>query len=101
MKIKMKNNKIKEFTTFREIHKEWMKDPEFKKAYDELDLEYALIRAILDARINKGITQKQLAEKIGTKQSSIARFESGNYNPTLAFVQKLAGALGAKIRVEV
>jgi len=99
MKIKMGKNKIKEYTTFREIRKEWMKNPEFRKASKELELGHALIRAILDARINKGLTQKDLAEKIGTKQSSIARFESGAYNPTLSFVQKLAGALDVKIKI--
>lgn len=78
-----------------------MKEPAFKKAYDDLGLEFALIDAMIRQRVKKGITQKQLAEKIGTKQSSIARFESGNYNPSLAFVQKLAGALGAKINVRV
>jgi len=76
-----------------------MKDPAYKKAYDELDLEFSIISAVIDARIKKGMTQKKLAEKMGTKQSSIARFESGNYNPTLAFVQKLLKAIGAKIRV--
>lgn len=98
MKIKI-GNKIKEYATFREIRKEWIKDPEFRKASKELEFEFTLIRAILNARINKGLTQKKLAEKIGTKQSSIARFESGAYNPTLSFVQKLANALDVKIKI--
>ena len=98
MKIKI-GNKTKEYTTFREIHNKWMKDPKFRKARQELEFEFALVRAILNARINKGLTQKKLAEKIGTKQSSIARFESGTYNPTLAFVQKLANALDVKIKI--
>lgn len=98
MKIKV-GNKTKEYATFREIHKEWMKNPKFRNARKELEFEFALIRAILNARINKGLTQKKLAEKIGTKQSSIARFESGAYNPTLSFVQKLANALGVKIKI--
>lgn len=91
----------KGYTTFRQTRSKWMKDPAFKKAYDDLELEFALISAMIDYRLKKGITQKQLAEKIGTKQSSIARFESGNYNPTLAFVQKIAHAVGAKIEVRV
>ncbi|MEK7117337.1 MAG: helix-turn-helix transcriptional regulator, partial [Patescibacteria group bacterium] len=61
--------------------------------------EFSLIRAIIDARIKKGVTQKILAERMGTKQSSIARFESGTYNPTLAFVQKLINALNVKIKI--
>lgn len=89
------------FKSFDETKEKWLKDPVVKKAYDDLELEFALISAMIDYRIKKGITQKQLAEKIGTKQSSIARFESGNYNPTLAFVQKIAHAVGAKIEVRV
>ena len=76
-----------------------MKDPEFKKAYDDLELEFKLISAILDQRIRKGVTQKQLAEMVGTKQSAIARFETGQANPTLAFVQKLSEALDLKLTV--
>lgn len=91
--------KGKKYRTFREISDKWMKDPAYKKAYDELDLEFSIISAVIDARIKKGLTQKKLAEKMGTKQSSIARFESGNYNPTLAFVQKLLNVIGVKIKV--
>ena len=76
-----------------------MKKKSYQQAYDELEFEFALIRAIIDARLKKGITQKELAKKMGTKQSSIARFESGRYNPTLAFVQKLANAVGTKIKI--
>ncbi len=76
-----------------------MKNPRYKKAYDALEFEYTLMSAIIKARAKKGVTQKMLAEKMGTKQSSIARFESGTYNPTLAFVQKLINALDIKIKV--
>lgn len=99
MKRSQKTKKQKKYTSLAEIHTKWMKDSKYKKAYEELELEFALIRAILDARIHKGVTQKELAEKIGTKQSSIARFESGKYNPTLSFVQKLANALDLKIKI--
>lgn len=91
--------KGKNYTTFDDIHTKWMKDPKYKKAYDALEFEFSLVNAIIEARIKKGVTQKMLAEKMGTKQSSIARFESGTYNPTLAFVQKLANALNVKIKV--
>jgi ribosome-binding protein aMBF1 (putative translation factor) len=90
------NNKNK-FTTLDEFMAEQMKDPEFKKEYDKLQPEYELIHKILDARIKKKLTQKKLAERMGTKQSALARFEAGNGNPTFAFVQKLATALGTDI----
>ena len=87
--------------TFDEILKKWLEDPEFKSGYDSLGLKYGLIRAIIEGRTKKGLTQKKLAQKIGTKQSSIARFESGTYNPTISFVKKLADALGVTIHVGV
>lgn len=91
--------KGKKYTTFDDIHSKWMKNHKYRKEYDALEFEFSLIRAIIEARIKRGVTQKILAEKMGTKQSSIARFESGVYNPTLAFVQKLVNALDIKIQV--
>ncbi len=91
--------KGKKYNSFRDLSDKWMKNRSYKKAYNELDLEFSIIKAIIDARIKRGLTQKKLAEKIGTKQSSIARFESGTYSPTLAFVQKLANAIGTRIKV--
>ena len=85
----------------RELEAEWMKDPKIKKAYDDLEVEFTLHSLMIEQRIKKGMTQKKLAELVGTKQSSIARFESGRYNPTFAFMQKLASALGAKLKVEI
>ena len=76
-----------------------MKRPGFKKAYGELEFEFQLIGAIIAQRIKRGVTQKELASKIGTKQSAIARFESGNYNPSLAFVNKLSRALDLRLTV--
>lgn len=86
--------------SFKPLHDAWMRNPEYKKAYDDLEIEFALIRAILEQRERKGITQKQLAERVGTKQSAIARFESGNANPTLAFVKKLSQALDLHLTVK-
>ena len=90
---------MRKMKTFAQFKKESLKDPAFKKAYNELELEFALISAIIDQRIHKGMTQKKLAEMVGTKQSAIARFETGQANPTLAFVQKLSEALELKLTV--
>lgn len=95
----MKKTKIKPYTTFEALKKKWMKDPEFKKGYEELNREFAVIRAVMDQRIKKGITQKQLAEKIGTKQSAISRFEGGESNPRFNFLKKLAKALDLKLNM--
>lgn len=85
------------FITHEELHRRLMKKPGFKKAYDNLELEFAIIEALIHARSKRGMTQEKLAKKIGTKQSAIARFEAGRANPTLAFVQKLSDALDLKI----
>jgi ribosome-binding protein aMBF1 (putative translation factor) len=88
--------KIK-FISHKEMHARLMRRPGFKKAYDDLDFEFTLLRALIDARAKRGMTQEKLAKKIGTKQSAIARFETGRANPTFAFVQKLSDALDLKI----
>ena len=79
------------------LEAELFKNPVFKAEYDALEPEYELIKQLIEARNEKQMTQKQLAEKIGTKQSNIARLESGNYNPSFQFLQKVAKALDKKI----
>ncbi len=69
--------------------------------YDDLEEEYAIIEQVLAFRIKHGITQAELAKRIGTKQSAISRFESGTENPTIDFLKKLAKALGAKLSVKI
>ena len=95
----MITHKGKKYNTLDDVHNKWIKKASYKQAYGKLDFEFALIRAIIETRLKKGITQKELARRVGTKQSSIARFESGTYNPTLSFVQKLATAMNAKIQL--
>ena len=79
--------------------KEELKDPDFKAEYDRQQPEFAVINAIIEARRNKGITQKILADKIGTKQSVISRLESGRANPSVAFLKKLAQALNSHLEI--
>ncbi len=86
--------------TWNSLKKEWLKDPAFKKEYDKLEGRYALIDKVIGARIKKKLTQAQLAKRAGTKQSAIARFESGNVNPSLNFMEKIALALGLKLNIE-
>lgn len=84
----------KKYTPYDEVRAKWMKDPEFKKAYDESRFEFSLITAMVRERMKHNLTQKQLAERVGLTQSAIARFERGRSNPTLSFLKKLAGGLG-------
>ena len=84
-----------------ETHKKLlMKDPKFRKAYEESQLEYEIARAVIRARIEKGLTQKQLAEKLNTKQSVISRVESANTTPSLSFLKRLAQALNTSLQVQ-
>lgn len=80
--------------------KRFKEDLELKKEYDELELEYKIIGQIIDLRMEKKITQKQLAKLMNTKQPSIARFESGDYNPTLDFLKKIAEVLDSDLDIK-
>lgn len=86
---------------WKDLKQELLKNIEVKKEYDRLKPKYALIAQLIDARIKEGISQKELAEKIGTKQSAIARLESGNANPSMAFLEKIALAMGRTLSVQI
>jgi DNA-binding XRE family transcriptional regulator len=85
--------------SYSKFKKRMAKRKGYRKAYDALKPEYDLIRLCLDARLATDMTQAQLARKIGTKQSSIARLESGSYNPSVKFLQKVAKALGKTLQI--
>ncbi len=80
--------------------KQALKNPEFKAEYDKQQPEFVVIQAIINARTKKGVTQKDLAKRMGTKQSVISRLESGRANPSLAFLKKLADALDSKLEIK-
>lgn len=80
--------------------KQALKNPKVKAEYDRLQPEFALIQAMLDARIQKGVTQKELAKRMNTKQSVISRLESGRANPSVAFLKKLAQALNSHLEIK-
>lgn len=82
---------------WNEVKKELLRDKWVYKEYKRLEPKYRLISQLIGIRVKEGLTQKELAKKLGTKQSAIARLESGNYNPTLEFLQKTAKALGTKL----
>ena len=84
----------------QELTKELMKDPEFKKEYESLQPEMDITRAILDARIQAGLTQMQLSEKSGISQADISRLERGTRNPSLSLLKRWAEAMDATLRIE-
>lgn len=90
---------MKHWQEWDEVKKELLSDPEVKKEYDRLQPEFEIISQLIELRAKKKLTQKALAKKLGTKQSAIARLESGNGNPTLEFLEKTAKALNKKLVV--
>ncbi len=90
---------ITKFESFTNFKKELLKNPKIKVEYNHLGPEFDIIEAIIRQRIKKGLTQKQLAKKIGTKQSALSRLESGNYNPSLSFLKKVATALDSDLHI--
>ncbi len=83
------------------LKKELMKDKAVAREYKRLALRYEFISSLIEARKKMGLTQEELAKKIGTKQASIARLESGRANPTIGFLEKLAKALDSKLTVKL
>ncbi len=89
---------MKSFATFR---KQLLKDKTVKKEYNKIEPEFRLIALLIEKRTKKGMTQATLAKKIGTKQSAVARLESGNYNPSLTFLKKVAKALDTDLVISL
>jgi len=86
---------------FNELKKKLLQDKTVKKAYGDLAPQYALIEMIIRKRLKAGLSQETLAQKLGTKQSAIARFESGKTNPTLSFLTNITNALNGKLTISV
>ncbi len=82
---------------FKDWEAEQMQDPEFRAAVEELEPAYQVARL----RIKRGLTQKQLAKLVGTKQSSIARLESGRIEPRLSFLRRVVKALRGRLEVRI
>jgi len=89
----------RKFVDFREDLNRELKNPKFRREYERLQPEFAVIRAMIEARIKKGVTQKKLAAKLKTKQSVISRLETGRGNPTVRFLQKLAAAFDTTLEI--
>jgi len=87
-------------TDFDKYVSDKLKDPEFRYEYDALEPEFVIIRAMIDARKNAGLTQKQLAERTGIAQGDISRIENGNGNPSLKTLKRLASAMNMKLKLE-
>ena len=87
-------------TNFKDLLAEQLKDPEIKAEYDNLEPEFSIMQAMIDARKNSGLTQKQLSEKTGIAQADISKLESGNANPSLRTLHRIAAGMGMRIKIE-
>lgn len=85
---------------FKDHLKEQLKDPEFEKEYKSLGPEYELVRQMIQAREEKKLTQKDLAALTGIPQGHISRIENGNYNPSLAYLKRIADGLGKELHIQ-
>lgn len=87
-------------SSYEEYKKKALNIPEVKAEYDELQPEYDLIQAMIDARISQNITQKKLSEATGITQADISRIENGTRNPSLAMIKRIAAGLGMQLKLE-
>ena len=83
----------------RALHRKWLRDPAYREAYDELAPEFRLARALIEARANAGLTQAQLAERMQTSQSVVARLESGRAHPSTRTLERFAQATGMRLKI--
>jgi len=85
---------------FKESLNEQLKDPAFKKEYDALEPEFQVIRALLEGRKKKNLTQKQLSELTGINQADISKIEKGSANPSVRTLQRLAAGMDMSVKIE-
>ena len=85
---------------FRKYVDRQMQDPDFKAEHERTRAEYEITRALIAARISQNLTQKELSERTGIRQSNISRIENGTCSPTVATLQALADGMGMKLNVK-
>lgn len=95
-----REHKERKMKKFNDYLREQMQNPELKKEYDNLQPEFDIIRAIVDARTSQNLTQKQLAEKTGIHQADISKLENGTRNPSLNLLKRLAEGMDMMLKIE-
>lgn len=86
-------------TKVYDLHKKWLKQSNYRKAYAALSEEFELASAVIDARNRAGLTQQQLARKMGTTQPVVARLESGRTRPSMRTLERVAKATGSRLQI--
>jgi ribosome-binding protein aMBF1 (putative translation factor) len=91
--------RLRKFIPVEEAIARWRQDPEYKRAYDALEDEFALVSEIIKARATAGLTQAQLAKRMNTTQGAIARLESGTTLPSTRTLRRFAKATGHTLKI--
>jgi transcriptional regulator with XRE-family HTH domain len=86
-------------TKISDLHKKWMKDPQYAEEYDALEEEFALAAAVAKARSRAGLSQSELARRMKTTQSTVARLESGRGLPSTRTLDRFAKATGHRLKI--
>ena len=95
MSIKLK----KGYFNWRDLKKEWMKNPKFVREWEKIEPEYQLARSLIGLRLKKKLSQTDLARKIGTKQPVVSRIESMTTSTTISVLKRIAQALDVKLQI--
>jgi predicted transcriptional regulator len=88
-------------TKIADLKKKLMSNPEFRSEYEKADAEFGLIEALVRARTHANLSQAELAKKIGTTQSAIARLEGGGVSPSVSTLRRYAEATGSKLEINL
>ena len=86
-------------TKIKDLHRNWMKKPKYKAEYEGLGKEFELVRSLIEARTQAGLSQTQLARRMKTSQSYVARIEGGQVRPSTAALERLAKATGSRLTI--
>ena len=87
-------------SSYKDYKEKALRNPDVKSEYDALQPEYDIIQAMINARVDQNITQKELSARTGITQADISRIENGTRNPSLSMVKKLARGLGMQLKLE-
>jgi transcriptional regulator with XRE-family HTH domain len=82
-----------------DLHEEWMKSPEYRAEFDALQDEFAIARSLIEARTRAGLSQTEVAQRMQTSQSYVARLESGSVKPTTDALYRFARSTGSQLRI--
>jgi ribosome-binding protein aMBF1 (putative translation factor) len=86
-------------TKIKDLHRRWSKDDDYQAAYEALDEEFQLARVLIEARTRAGLSQSQLARRMRTSQSYVARIEGGKVRPSTEALERFAQATGTRLRI--